>query len=320
MTQLQRILIGILLVQVVATIFVFRPDNNAPTTGPLFPDIVPADITSLTITDPDGQTLTLARTADGWVLPNAGDFPATATKVNPLIQKIIDIPTNRLITENSSSHRRLKVADDDYQMKVEFTTADEEYTLYLGTLANFRAAHVRRAGQDVTYQAPNLNSSEFAPNPTNWLDPSYAQVNQADLTTVTLTNPNGTFLFEKDDTGQWLLSGLNVNELFDEAALNLILNRLTNLRFQQPLGRQPQTDYGLTPPQATLTLNTTDGQTYTLDIGNSRNDGNTYIIKWSESPYYVTVPSTTVQDLLTQTRDDFYQTPTPPATPSILIP
>src|SRR2546421_596207 len=99
------ILIGVLIVQIVAGGFIFRPTTATVTAtgGPLLADFKSDAVTSITITDSNKKTLTLAKDAQGqWVLPAFDNYPVKASQVADSLSKLTALDTNRLIAQNSA--------------------------------------------------------------------------------------------------------------------------------------------------------------------------------------------------------------------------
>ncbi len=317
MTRWQQILSGLLVLQLAATAVVYWPKNNAESVGgPLFPELDPADVVSITLENGEGSQLLLARQDGGWVLPEAGGFPAQADRIEPVLAKIAELQTTRLVAQTAASHGRLKVADDDFEGRVRLELADgRTQTFFVGASPNFRSVHLRRAGVDDTYLVDNLTRQEFSADLANWIDTLYFQVDRDSVAALTLENGNGRFELQKDAEGNWTLAGLEEGELFNEAPLNSILARLSNMRLARPLGTEAKPEYGLDNPQATVTVVTTteDGaeETFTLLVGAQDPETNNYVVKWSASDYYVQVATFSGDEMVQSTRADFAQRPTP---------
>jgi len=143
MTRQQRILAGVLVLQLVLSVLVFWPrEGGSAAAEPVFPDLKPEDVVSLTITDDQGKSLTLARMEDGWVLPAADDFPVNRVT---------------LVTRTADSHKQLKVAEDVFMRRLDFETADgTSHTVFLGTAPRYTATHFRVDGETETYQTTEL--------------------------------------------------------------------------------------------------------------------------------------------------------------------
>jgi hypothetical protein len=143
--QVARILTVVLVVQLALGVFVFWPRPAASSTGqPLLSDLKPEEITGLTITDDKGVTTKLAKSGDSWIAPDAGAYPADATKITPVLDKLIGIKTGKLIAQTAASQTQLQVADNKYVRQLEITKADgTSQTVYLGSPGGGQAVHVR---------------------------------------------------------------------------------------------------------------------------------------------------------------------------------
>jgi hypothetical protein len=315
MNRSNQILAVVLVAQIALAAFVFWPRQAASGGGgPLLPDFKAADVSGLTISDGEGNKLSLAKSGDNWVLSDAGDFPADGTKVTPLLDKIEQVKTNRLVTQTDGSHARLKVADDDFTSLLGLTLSNgTSHKLYIGSSAGAGATHVRTDDHSEVYLTADLNSFDASAQASAWIDTLYFTVPQTATTNLTLENANGTFEFTKDGD-KWDMQGLADDETFNENNFTSLFSQASGIRMTKPLGKTEEAAYGLDKPQATLTLKTAD-KTYTLQIGAKDDTDNTYVVKSSESPYYVRVAEFTATNLIEKTRDDFLQAP-PTAEPT----
>jgi hypothetical protein len=323
MTQLQRVLSGLLAIQLVLAVIVFWPDSSGTAeSGPLLTDFNPDEVTALTLESGDGGLTRLIRQGDGWILADTDNYPADGTKIEPLLDKIAAIQTGRLVASSASSHKRLQVAQDDYAGRITLDLADDnQETLYIGSAPNPQGTHVRLAGQDDTYLTGELASWEVNPSLNNWIDATYISLDRASVASIVLENENGTFTFETAADGSWSLQGLGEGEAFNTTPFNTLLGRMTSMRLSAPLGTSADPAYGLVEPQAVVTVITEDEDTqstrqHTLEVGQTDSKDGDYYVKWSDSDYYAKVAAYNVESMVTQTRADFIQeppTPTPPA-------
>lgn len=320
MTRLHQILIGLLAVQLVLVGLVFflpRPGQAAAT--PLLGTLKAEDITALAILDDRGVSIRLAKAGEGWVVADADGFPADAARITPMTVKLAALKAGRSVAQNAANFKRLQVADDAFQRKIEIGTAGGAYILYLGSSAGGRATHVRLSGQNDVYIASDLAPFDLNADATSWINLSYLEVAQADVTALTLKNASGEFVFEKNAQGQWTMQGLAPDELFSTNNFSTVLTYASSLRMTRPLGKSDQPAYGMAQPSAVVTLKTKQGdqeKTITLTIGARDATDNTYIVKSSESPYYVKVNDYSVNELVTRGKANFLQQPTPVMTPA----
>jgi hypothetical protein len=140
-------------------------------------------------------------------------------------------------------------------------------------------------------------------------------VPQDEIVAFTLENQNGTFEFQKEGE-EWTMAGLAEDETLNASSVTSLLSRATSLRMLRPLGTEPQPSYGMDAPGAVLVLHTRSPEgtetTYMLHVG-GRGQDNSYIVKSSDSPYYVLVAEYTAQDWVEKDREGFLELPPTPA-------
>ena len=318
MNRTNRILAVVLAVQIVLVAVVLWPKPASVAGGEsLFAGLETEQITQLTISDETGKQIKLAKEMGNWVLPEADDYPCLGNKVSEFLEKIVALKTNRLVTQTPASHKRLKVADDAFERRIELELADgTTHRLYLGASPSYGAIHVRADGQDEVYLA-SLSASEAGVNASNWVDTLYFSVAQDQIVALTLENANGRFEFEKDDAGTWMMKDLAADETLNENNVTGLASRVSSLRMLRPLGKTERDDYGLQEPNAIVTFETRDGEgntkAYTIRVGAKSDEDNSCVVISSESPYYVRVSEYTVKDFVEKVRDDFLELPPTPA-------
>ena len=311
MNRLQQILGGLLVVQIALALFTFWPRGSAESVGALF-DFKTDDITSVTLVNPapNGKEVTLTKQGDKWILPNAGDFEAKASSITEVIGKIAKINGSRLVANSSSSQRRLKVAEDEFERKVVMKSADgKEETLYVGTSPSAGALHVRRSGQDATYLTNAINSWELDAAPNRWITTTYVTLDTTQISSIELSNANGKWLFTRGANDAWQTEGISA-EQFNSNTFTTMLNALAALAINEPLGKEAQDSYQL-GSQAKIVITLKDGKSQTVEIGALSADSDGYYAKYSESPYYVTINKFSGDGFADKKQTDFINTPTP---------
>lgn len=324
MNRLNQILVGVLVLQLIVGFIVLWPRDTASggEAESLLLDVGAEEIARLTITDGEGQVIILAKQAGEWSLPEADDYPVMADSVASFLDKIVALKADRLITQTSDSHKRLKVADGDYESLVEVELDDGTvHRFYLGTSPSFGATHIRVDDEDEVYLTGELSAQDTATGATNWVDRTYFSVPQEQVVGLTLENANGRFEFEKDATQGWMMLDLAADEVLNESSVQTLVNRATSVAMLRPLGTEELDAYGLQEPSATLALVTHSDEagtkTYTLIVGAQDPKDKSFVIISSESRYYVRVSEWTVNEFAEKARDGFLVVPTsmPEATP-----
>ena len=184
-------------------------------------------------------------------------------------------------------------------------------TIYFGSSPQFGAMHFRLEGQSETYTTGELTRFDADASASAWIDTSYQSVAQEDVTRMTLENAGGTLVFEKPEGGNWTLADLAEDETLDEAQVTTVLRRASAVTMMAPLGREEQPSYGIDAPSAVVKLETPE-ETVTLRVGARDVDTSSYVVKSSQSPYYVHVAEFNVSALVENGRNDFLQEPPTP--------
>jgi len=309
-----KILATVLVAQIALSVVVFWP---RPTTAgqqePLFPDLAKEDVTSLTIEDDQGNRIALQKVTGEWVMPDAGEYPAQSEEVEALLEKLTALTTGQLVTRSDTSHKRLRVAANDFARRIEFESSGGTETLYIGSSPQYGSVHFRLEGESEAYLTSQLTTWDVNASTSTWIDTSYHSVQQDDVARFTLENANGTFVFERDDDGWAMVEPeMAEGEVLNETQVEAVLRRAAAVTIKSPLGLEEKGAYGLDDPTAEVIMETGDG-TVTLTLGSKDDDDGSYVVKSSESAYYVHVSMNSVTALVQNDRDAFVDEPTPEA-------
>ncbi|HFD40644.1 MAG TPA: DUF4340 domain-containing protein [Anaerolineae bacterium] len=323
MNRLNRILAAILAVQVVIAAVILWPRPSASSSGePLLPGVTPERVVRVTIRNDDGQHITLARAGDGWVMPEADDYPVREKTVPDLLDKIVQVKAERLVTQTPDSHRRLQVAEDRYKRLIELELDDGSVQrLYLGTSPGYNATHVRAEGEDPVYLTSALSVQDAEVEARGWIETTYLEIPKDQIVALRLENANGVIELEKGEDGNWTLTDLAEGEEIDSSKAASLVSQAYYTTMLTPLGKEEKAEYGMDDPTAIVTARTRDEagteKTYTLRIGAHDPQSNSYVVISSESPYYVRVGAFAVKEFVEQKRGDLLkQPPTPEVTPT----
>jgi len=310
------VLLGVLVAQIALAVFTWWPRNATVEAGPLLPDLTPAQITAFTVSDTDGHHVRLARSGEGWVLPEADDYPALSESVKEALNKLLAVTRAEVITETAASHTRLQVTADNYVRRIDLETSDgPAATLYLGSSLSYGDSNVRLADEDVVYRGTGLTPWEWGATPAGWVDTQYVNIALDEVTAVTILNGHGECMLTRTEAGGWALAGQAADDVLDEDAANTLVQQAATLRLTAPLSRTLDPAYGLDKPQATVTLRTAKGDTTVL-VGAQQPDGG-YAAKSSAAEYAVEISSYVAESLLNASVDTLRKAPeTPTPTPA----
>ena len=319
-----QILSVVLVVQLILVGIVFFPESEeAPiASGSLLTDFSADDVRDLRLRDGEDSEIHLSRNDIGlWVLPEYDDYPARDDAITTLLGKLEDLQTNRLIAQNSSSHNRLHVGDDEFERVIEI---NEDQRLYIGTSAGANATHMRVGGDDNVYLTSGLSAFDANVNLTQWFNAQYFSAPSQNVVAMRLENNNGVFEFEKEGD-EWVFVGLEEDETFNPQAFNTLLNQSTAVRMTAPISREEQDEFGMDDPRATVTLTVAEPAepeepeeeavepemvetTYTLVVGALVEEAD-FAFKASSEDYYVRVSTNTANGFVDRDRDGFLVIP-----------
>ena len=118
LSRIQWILAIVLLLQIALSAFAFWPrGGTAGGSEPMLPGLVDGDVVGITVTDAEATSITLHKATGEWVLPSADDYPANAEQIDPLLEKIAALTTQRLVTRNDLVDRALQNADIERKLE-----------------------------------------------------------------------------------------------------------------------------------------------------------------------------------------------------------
>ncbi|MEJ2289172.1 MAG: DUF4340 domain-containing protein, partial [Deinococcales bacterium] len=252
--------LGILaVVQAAALAFVLLTVARPPIehTGPLLgKNVTTADITAFTVTGSDGSAVTLKRDGVNWVLPDQGGYPAQNSRVKSFLQELTALQRSGLVATTQDAYKRLKVAPDTYQRKIDLTLkGGGKETLYIGSEPSYGSTHVRLAKDKGVYVTHSLHASDARTDASGYVDTTVLKLDQANVKRMEIKNANGDFVFTKG-AGGWSWQGLPNGKKLDTQAVTNIVGALTSLQLNEPLGKKVQASYGFDKPLAVVTLTT----------------------------------------------------------------
>ena len=121
MTKLNRWLLTLLALQIVALVVVWLIPSGTPAERPrkvLEGKIDPLAASRIVVVGNDGKKIDVKKRDGGWVLASGGDYPVQATKVGELLGKLPGLVGGSPVTSKASHHAALEVAADSFQREV----------------------------------------------------------------------------------------------------------------------------------------------------------------------------------------------------------
>lgn len=256
-----KILAAVLGVQVLLAAITWWPRDAGPVSQPLLPFEVGA-VTAISIesetTRALDDTIRLEKKEGSWVVANQYDFPADASKVEELIEKLADLKTRLPIATTAVRHGQLNVLAENATRHLVVTAGDQSVEIFAG-IAGGNRLNVRLAGNDDVFDVSGLGAWSIRDNATAFYDKRILDVDPATLDSFSMENGNGTFALTKSPEGVWSSAGLDEGLALDPRKLTEMFNTVLTLDLFEPY--DPAEPDPLENPVVTVSWSVTeDGQ------------------------------------------------------------
>ena len=313
------VLAAVLVVQI-AILVVTRLPGREAAPEPLLAGLEAGAVSRIEIEDGADGHVVMDREGDGWVLSDAGGYPADGTRIAGLLDRLAAARRDRLVARTEAGRLELRVAPDGFERRVRIDAGADGYLLYVGTTAGTGAGHVRVDGEDEVWSVDGMAPWQVAADRSDWVDPVYLRVEADRIAAFELVNAAGSFRFERSD-GEWTSPVPGAGVVLDQDRVTAFVDRVSTLRMRRPLGTEPPGDYRLAERAAEVRLALSpdeDGEGGSLEllILAGGDDDYDYVVKSSDSEYYVEVPSFTLADLVDADRSTFVTADDPGGSPT----
>ncbi|HEX5513261.1 MAG TPA: DUF4340 domain-containing protein [Gammaproteobacteria bacterium] len=264
-----------------------------------------AKVDRLVLTGSDGDSITLAKTSDGWRLSDQSGFPADGAKVDGLLARLTTLKHGPAVATSSAARPRFKVDDSSFERRIELAAGEQTLaTLYLGTSPALRQTHARRAGDDAIY-AVELASHDAPVTAEDWQDKGVLQFPATEVTAIRLPDLTLQRVPQQVDgnAGEALTTLIwqaTPEQPLDQAAADTLTGKLANLRIGSVLGREAKAEYRLDQPLLTLTVERQDTEAREYRLAKLADESG-YVLKVSNRPEYFRLPSYTGDGLVEAT-------------------
>lgn len=260
-----------------------------------------ANTTSVELKKQDGQ----------WVLPDYYDAPADVSRVQGMLDKLVDLKRGYAVATTAGALKRFQVADDSFERRVVVQQGDETLaTLYLGSSPGLRKIHARTAADEAVY-AVELTAYELPIQAMEWLDNALLKVDADALQAIEM-KPDGQgglklVRHAKNGDGQaqdgWRAEGLAEGEQLDSERAQILVRAIRELRVDGVLGIDAQPEWQQDQPLLTLSLQQRDGQAIVWTL--SQPEGKErYVLKASNQPWYLELEEWNAKPLLEAAAQD----------------
>ena len=182
-----RILWPLLFAQIVITgiVYFYTGLLQGPEVPRMLLTLDSRSVETLRIIGPGEKSVLLekARKSGEWALPEFDGFPANSQAVVQLIDRLTNTELGMQVSKQADSFDRMKVADNNFERKVEIGKASEIKTIFFGSAPALRQAHARLSGEKIVY-AVKFAPGDIDLKASDWIKKDLLVVDEKKVQTV----------------------------------------------------------------------------------------------------------------------------------------
>jgi hypothetical protein len=207
-------------------------------------------VSELDIASADGEPLVLKRNGDVWVLPAFGNFPASGTRIESLLDDLGGLKRPLPVATSVDAQRRFKVAEDAFERRLTLHAGDQQATLIVGDSPGFRRLFARVDGEDAVYDL-RLALFDLSADADDWVDRGQLQFDRGEITRIAADGPDGGWALVRGEEG-WSLEGSD--EAVETAVADALADAVATVGYSGVLAPDADADYDLDAPERALTI------------------------------------------------------------------
>ena len=186
-----RVLWPLLFTQIVITgiVYFYTGLLRGPEVPRMLLTLDSRNVETLRIIGPGEKSVLLekAKKNGEWGLPEFGGFPANSQAVVQLIDRLTNTELGMQVSKQADSFDRMKVADNNFERKVEIGKASEMKTIFFGSAPALRQAHARLSGEKIVY-AVKFAPGDIDLKASDWIKKDLLVVDEKKVQTVMAGN------------------------------------------------------------------------------------------------------------------------------------
>ncbi len=255
---------------------------------------------------PAAAPVELIERKGSWFVHSAFDVPAAKDRVSGLIKQFAALRHGLAVANTTGARRRFKVAADRYSRRIRFDRGAQTFaTVYIGESAGLRKAYGRAGGERAIYTI-DVASYDVPATSAGWIDTQLLQIPADEIEKIAVTGAHGPgvvltrAMSANKAPGPWSATGLARGRALDQTKVGALVRAIDELSVDRVLGEQPSADWQVDRPEATLSIQTSDGKTTTWTLSKPTS-GDYLVIKSSSQPWYFSIDSATAGPLLDAT-------------------
>ncbi|MDE0554625.1 MAG: DUF4340 domain-containing protein [Candidatus Poribacteria bacterium] len=251
-------------------------EKKIETAVPLFPNFNQAQVATIEIIA-DGETTTLSKQNDTWVVASMDNYPADSEGISELLSKVAEFKNTQLVSNNPEKQAEFEVDSTGVEAKLMDANSTLLAHLFVGkTTPGFLSSYVRAANANDVYVAQGYLQSVFNKGDRTWKDRTIFDFNKGIVTQLNISSPEETVELRLDADGTWQMLKPAASAVKQDEVDSLLttFSGLDTDDFAEATGALGA--YGLDTPESTISAGRNDGTTATLYIGKEA-DGKLYV-------------------------------------------
>lgn len=307
--KIHYILLTLLVIQLALIFIVYRPQEENQQTFTFFDTMKADSINKITINDEQGMVILSKEKNNRWIVKNDMNnvpYPADSVQCETLLEKLLLLQSNRLITKTPSSHYRLEVAETKFSRKIVLDTKSGQLpTLFFGSSADFQSVHARLEEDNNVYAVKEISTWQLPTGIDSWWNTNFLNIEPDTLIEVQLQNQHGTINLHKEQDNNWHMNGFQPS--LEGKTLDDFLQQVTHMKLEKYL-TGTESEPVISNPAATLILKTKE-KDITIHIATKEENETSHKASSSDFRHHVSLNAYIVEPLLLWKKEDFRNKP-----------
>ena len=249
MSRLQRVLLVLLVVQAAAwAVLAFWGESGRGQGGkPLLAGLDAARVVRLVVSDSQGDSVVVTRSAEGWGLGDFGGYPADSAKAEGLLRRLAELKGTSPAVESDRYHASLEVAPESYQRRLTLyhEGAEQAHEIWIGRSPSPGLVYARVTGSDAVFEVEGLETYEVPAAAAAWIRGRIFEFDPTLVQRLSLRNRAGSFAAERTPEG-WTLRepAAHAGRALDAGRVDAFLRAVSSIYAVEPIGRTSSDDAG----------------------------------------------------------------------------
>lgn len=290
-TKQLLILLGILVVLVVIVGLVENPfakseyAKKMEAATLLFSNFNKENVVKIEITA-SGETTTLVKENNQWLVASMDNYPADAEGVADVLDKVAELKTTGLVSENPEKQAEFEVDSSGAEAKLLDAGGNVLAHLFLGkTTPGYLSSYVRVADSNNVYVGKGNLKSTFDKGTRTWKNRTIFSFNKGDVTHLTIKSEEEEIELEMGADSKWQMTKPETVPALG-AELDALLDSLSELDTDDFAEATDLSEYELDPPKSSVLAKLNDGSTRLLLIGKEES-GKHYVKREDKEPVFM---------------------------------